>query len=108
MNAGSPSGGVKVARDGALWVMWGEVDFSVTHQVRDELAATLDGRPKTIDLSEVTFMDSSGLHLILMKVTPETRPRLVGTPEAVLELLEISGARELVELVADQPPEETS
>ncbi|NNU27071.1 STAS domain-containing protein [Isoptericola sediminis] len=106
MGARHASGGVRVARQGSLWVMWGDIDFSVTHSVRDQLAATLDGRAKTVDLSRVTFMDSSGLHLILMDVTMETRPRLVGTPDAVLDLLEMSGALELVELIDEIPPAE--
>ncbi|MEG3615348.1 MULTISPECIES: STAS domain-containing protein [Isoptericola] len=88
--------------------MWGDIDFSVTHAVRDQLAATLDGRPKTVDLTRVTFMDSSGLHLILMEVTPERRPVLVGTPDGVRDLLELSGAMELVDLVDELPPPDPS
>ena len=86
------TGGVHVEDGGRRWVMWGQIDFAVTHAVKARLAATIDGRPKTVDLSAVTFMDSSGLHLLLMKVTEESRPRLLGVPPQVLEILEFSHA----------------
>jgi len=89
--------------------MWGQIDFAVTHAVKARLAATIDGRPKTVDLSAVTFMDSSGLHLLLMKVTEESRPRLLGVPPQVLEILEFSHALDLVEIVGPDevpPPDE--
>ncbi|WP_435738409.1 STAS domain-containing protein [Cellulosimicrobium sp. PMB13] len=92
-------GDVAIEDGGSRWVMWGEIDFSVTHRVKRALASTIDGFPKTIDLRRVTFMDSSGLHLILMKVTAASRPRLVDAPQPVLDLLDMSSARGLVELV---------
>jgi len=99
-------GGVHVEDGTRYWVMWGEIDFSVAHAVRGRLAASIDGRPRTVDLSRVTFMDSAGLHLVLMKTGRGTRPRLLHTPEQVRELLEFSGALDLVELVdpAAEPP----
>ncbi|WP_251152483.1 STAS domain-containing protein [Cellulosimicrobium sp. Marseille-Q4280] len=92
-------GDVAIEDGGSRWVMWGEIDFSVTHRVKRALASTIDGFPKTIDLRRVTFMDSSGLHLLLMKVTAASRPRLVDAPQPVLDLLDMSSARGLVELV---------
>ncbi|PJI85719.1 STAS domain-containing protein [Luteimicrobium subarcticum] len=101
--------GVLVQRGGRRWVMWGEIDFALTHRVKKDLLATIDGLPKTIDLSRVTFMDSSGLHLLLMKVTPTSKPRLVRAPAQVVALLTTSGVLDMVELVdhddsPDDPP----
>ncbi|MCB7135217.1 STAS domain-containing protein [Cellulosimicrobium marinum] len=90
---------------GSRWVMTGEIDFSVTHRVKRALAATIDGFPKTVDLSRVTFMDSSGLHLLLMKVTAASRPRLVNAPQQVHDLLEMSGATSMVDHVTRPVPD---
>ena len=98
------AGDVAIEDGGSRWVMWGEIDFSVTHRVKRALAATIDGFPKTVDLSRVTFMDSSGLHLLLMKVTAASRPRLVDAPHQVRELLEMSGATSMVEHVRSRVP----
>ena len=100
------TGGVQVEDDARHWVMWGEIDFSVANAVKERLAATIGQRPWTIDLSRVTFMDSGGLHLVLMGTRTGYRPRLLRTPGHVLQLLEFSGALDLVELVetaADAP-----
>ncbi|MGO1341919.1 MAG: STAS domain-containing protein [Cellulosimicrobium funkei] len=103
------TGGVHVEDGGRRWVMWGQIDFAVTHAVKARLAATIDGPPKTVDLTAVTFRDSSGLHLLLMTVTEESRPRLLGVPPQVLEILEFSHALDLVEIVGPDevpPPDE--
>jgi anti-anti-sigma factor len=106
------SGGVKIDADARRWVMWGEIDFSVAHAVKERLAATIDHRPWTIDLARVTFMDSGGLHLVLMGTRKGARPRLLHTPVQVLQLLDFSGALDLVEIATDaprpEPPHERS
>jgi anti-anti-sigma factor len=46
----------------------GELDLSTVGQLRAALAPVLDGAAEgeiTIDLSELDFMDSSGIHLLL-------------------------------------------
>ncbi|QJW34984.1 STAS domain-containing protein [Cellulosimicrobium protaetiae] len=97
------AGGVQIEDDARRWVMWGEIDFSVAHAVKERLAATVAHGPWTIDLSRVTFMDSGGLHLVLLGARRGHRPRLLRTPEHVLQLLEFSGALDLVELVETAP-----
>lgn len=43
----------------------GEIDFSTDRQLRETLAAELKrGQTLELDLSRVTFMDASGIHLL--------------------------------------------
>lgn len=75
--------------------MWGEVDGAVQKNVEARLVEHLqetEDEPLTVNLAEVTFIDSGGLRLLYtaaeMKPTP---PVLVGAPTRVLDLLDISG-----------------
>lgn len=44
----------------------GEIDLAVAEEVSSSLQAWVDaGGPVTVDLSEVTFMDSTGIHALL-------------------------------------------
>jgi anti-anti-sigma factor len=45
----------------------GEIDLSTVSELRDAIRAAFDGDPETvvIDLSRVTFMDSTGLHALI-------------------------------------------
>ncbi|MFE4257278.1 STAS domain-containing protein [Streptomyces sp. NPDC056883] len=62
----------------------------------------LVGRILVLDLSAVTFMDSSGLNTLLTlrnRIEAEQGTlRLQGAPEQVLRLLDITGARDLFTL----------
>lgn len=96
--------GVRVQDDGALWVMSGEIDAAVQARHEDELVryATSATRPIRIDLTDVTFMDSGGLRLLYHAATAgNPGPRLVGTPQRVRDLLELSGVADLFELESD-------
>nr|WP_194720108.1 STAS domain-containing protein [Cellulosimicrobium arenosum] len=81
--------------------MHGEIDASVQARHEDELlrhARTVD-RPIRIDLSAVTFMDSGGLRLLYHAASSGSgSPLLVGVPDRVRDLLELSGVVELFEL----------
>ena len=87
-------GGVRIDRSGTRWTMWGEVDAAVQDRSEADLLRSLeraDG-PVTIDLTEVTFMDSGGLRLLYLSLmTGAETPVLVGVPDRIRDLLEISG-----------------
>ena len=48
-----------------MLVLEGELDFGVEEQARAALERARDARVLVIDLRELTFMDSSGVHLLL-------------------------------------------
>jgi anti-sigma B factor antagonist len=88
-------GGVRVDPDRAHWAMWGEVDAAVQGRVEtelgDHLRRTAD-EPLTVDLADVTFIDSGGLRLLFDAAAAKPSPPvLVGAPAKVLDLLRISG-----------------
>ncbi|GAA4841426.1 hypothetical protein GCM10023221_19200 [Luteimicrobium xylanilyticum] len=96
------TGGIRIERDGAHWVMWGEVDAAVA-EATDPAVATALSRHTTVslDLSDVTFMDSGGLRLLyLAAASCEERPRIVGARENVRDLLELANVTELFVLDA--------
>src|SRR3954468_14155275 len=54
------------ARDSVIVTVFGEIDLSTADQVTTEILAVTDGLPRVVvDLSEVTFVDSSGLNALL-------------------------------------------
>ncbi|MDO8149910.1 STAS domain-containing protein [Isoptericola sp. b408] len=91
----TPHGGVRFDSDDARWTMWGEVDAAVKKRVGDDLEAHLLATaddPLTIDLAEVTFIDSGGLRLLYMAAEKKSSPpALVNVPTRVLDLLKLSG-----------------
>lgn len=95
MNDESTHGGVRIDPDRAHWTMWGEVDAAVQGDVAillaDHLRDTAD-EPLTVDLSEVTFIDSGGLRLLYTAAEAKpTPPVLVSAPARVVDLLRLSG-----------------
>ena len=71
--SGTPVAGVE-ERDGAVIVrLAGELDLYNAHAVRDELLAAADRGPErlVVDLSGLTFIDSTGLGVLI-----EARTRL--------------------------------
>lgn len=88
-------------------VLTGEFDLSVVPRVEDELARVEAERPPqlVLDLSGLTFMDSSGLRAV---VTADERARrqgrrftVVNGPEPVRRVFQITKVDEIVELVDD-------
>ena len=70
----------------------GELDAVTARQLSVELAARDNSRDLVIDLSELTFVDSSGVH-VLAHACAENGTRLVcpnGITRRVLELLSFS------------------
>ncbi len=94
------TGGIRIERDGAHWVMWGEVDAAVAEATEREVDAALSRHSTvSLDLSRVTFMDSGGLRLLyLAAASCEQPPRIAGAPENVRDLLDLANVTDLFEL----------
>ena len=79
-------------------VLTGELDLAATHRVEDELRAieATDAAQIVLDLSGLTFMDSSGVHLIARAAArctaSGTRLRLRPGPPHVQRILALAGA----------------
>ena len=82
----------------------GELDLATVAQLEQEVMATVshDARDVVIDLSGLTFMDSSALRLFLMlnqRATDEGwRLGLVNPSEQVRSVLQITGAEQSLPL----------
>jgi anti-sigma B factor antagonist len=96
--------------DACLIRPFGEVEMSSVGVLRSELHDARDvGRPVLLDLSNVTFMDSTGLDLLLdvsrESVADDWAFFIVRPSEPVLRLIELSGTADLLTLgepVADR------
>ncbi|PJI94455.1 STAS domain-containing protein [Luteimicrobium subarcticum] len=97
---GPSTSGVRVEQDGAHWVMWGEIDAAAIAPVKDAIDDAMSRHATfSLDLGDVTFMDSAGLRVLYLAATTATEPpRLVGTPASVRHLLEIAGVTDLFAL----------
>lgn len=85
----------------------GEVDLSTVEEVEEKLRSAIDGAPGLLvmDLREVTFLDSSGLRMVLKanRELSENGGRLVVVQGArrVAKVFELTGAHEELEIVDD-------
>jgi anti-sigma B factor antagonist len=82
----------------------GEIDVSTVDVLRRELDAARAGAPTTLlDLSGVTFIDSTGLHLLLdashSSATSDWGFFVVRLSSAVQRLIEVSGTGDLIMIV---------
>jgi anti-sigma B factor antagonist len=95
-------------RDGLVHVLLrGELDLSTVSKVQDALERVEESSPPTVvlDLSKLTFLDSTGLRCI---VTADERARqagrrvvLVRGPESVQRVFTITRLEERLEMVDD-------
>jgi anti-anti-sigma factor len=82
--------------DTLVVLVTGEVDLWTVHRLGDALAAAQasDARSIVVDLDRVSFMDSSGLHVLIQHAVADgMRSRLTvtnGSPQ-VRRLFEVSG-----------------
>ena len=87
--------------DGRIYLV-GELDLSTVDTLRERLEAAAGNEPGDIDIdmSGVTFCDSSGLKVLLTAhhdmLGQGRRLRLVGLRDGVRRLLEISGTTTLL------------
>jgi anti-anti-sigma factor len=85
----------------------GEIDLSTIEEVESGLRNAIDGKNGVValDLREVSFLDSSGLRLLLRlhKDFDEAGRRLVVVqgPRRVARVFELTGAEDQLEIVAD-------
>ena len=85
----------------------GEIDLSTVTELEERLEDSLGGDPSllVLDLREVTFLDSSGLRLLLRlderQRTAGGRLVLVKGGRRVERVFELTGAAERLEMVAD-------
>jgi anti-anti-sigma factor len=94
---------------GRTLIVRGEVDLATAAQLRDAVLRHLSAaRSLRLDLSGVTFMDSSGLHVL---IAGQRRATQLGNPltiaqvsPAVERLLQVSGTSALFRRIADQVP----
>jgi len=81
---------------GALVTMWGEVDAALRDRASEAMSYVLDSRgPVTVDVADVTFIDSSGVAFIIqlyMLGEEDGREVALRDPSpSIVELLEMIG-----------------
>ncbi len=80
----------------------GEIDMATAPALLEELlAAMAGGKTITIDMADVTFMDSSGLQAILASAAETThdKPVVVKYPSAaVLRVMELVGVEQMPQI----------
>jgi len=80
----------------------GEFDMALAGMVRQRLGAHLEADEVILDLSQVTFIDSTGLGVIaqanrVLNSGEVKRLRVIGKQPPVLELFEAAGMADLLE-----------
>jgi anti-sigma B factor antagonist len=86
----------RVRGDAVVLGLHGEVDLHAAPELRERLATTIDGGASAVlvDLSDVTFLDSTGLGVLvgaMKRLRATRRPlRLVAPRSDVRRLLEIT------------------
>jgi anti-sigma B factor antagonist len=93
-------------QDAAVVVPTGEIDLATVDAVRDELThARADARRVVLDLRGVSFMDSSGLRLLVELQRASAADgftfAVVRGPRSLQRLLELSGLEGRVRMVDD-------
>ncbi|TNM61113.1 STAS domain-containing protein [Streptomyces sp. NP160] len=104
---GGPVGTIDLdAADPTTLVVSGEVDISVTQDVLHDLPQW--GDVEQVDLTDTTFLDSSGMRLLVQvaRLVAPRRVRVVGASGQPLHALEIFGADHVVDLVPGAPARE--
>ena len=90
---------IHVTADGPMVFVRGEVDLASAPQLREAALTALSLGPKVLrlDLAHVTFMDVSGLHVLLSAQRRAAlmggRLVLMGTSPTVERLLDLTGTR---------------
>ncbi len=78
-----------------------DLDLATKDAFRESLAGALEGgQPVVIDLAQVTFLDSSGLSVILAAHLDGADVRLRGVRPVVRRTLEVAGVTDRLQLEA--------
>lgn len=97
MDSRKTASGTFAFQDGSAhrWILSGEVDVVVMSRFRDEWpVGRRSPEPVEVDMSGVTFIDSSGLRILYeaLKSTPDgQRPVLVDVPERAQWIIDVTG-----------------
>jgi anti-anti-sigma factor len=91
--ASSPDSGLELSVVDGRAVIKGEVDITCAARVEEWLGA-FDGQLFEVDLSGVTFFDSSALRALLRVRRHHDGMRIVAASAPVLRVLEVTGTRE--------------
>jgi stage II sporulation protein AA (anti-sigma F factor antagonist) len=80
----------------------GEIDYNTSGQVRQALDVTGTARPRiVIDMCEVTFMDSSGINILISAHQDTTASggwlRLAAPTDAVRRVLQLVGVDQVID-----------
>ncbi len=93
--------------DAPLLVLRGEIDLTSVVGLRTAVAELPTQLPDrvAVDMSGVTFMDSTGLGWLAALARTGCAVHLLGTPDPIRKVLEITGVDAIVTLV-DPPPDD--
>jgi len=78
-----------------------DLDLATKESFRESLAGACDGsQPVVVDLSDVSFLDSSGLSVLLSFHLDGADVRLRGVSSAIRRTFDVAGVTEMLQLEA--------
>jgi anti-sigma B factor antagonist len=83
------------AGDGVRLLVGGEIDYASVDRLRLAIERADDAAPLTLDLSDVTFMDSMGLGLLISANRRVAGLRILPS-KAVAEVLRVTGVGQIL------------
>jgi len=104
-DAGSPVGGAEVTADAngvPIIKLTGEIDLSNADSVRAAIEPTVSSAPERIvfDLSNLDFLDSSGIALLLYVAAKTGTVQVQNPSEIVRRIIEVTGLSEILHMDA--------
>lgn len=84
--------------EGGIVHLDGEIDLATSAWLKGVLAEVDPGKPLTLDMASVSFMDSSGIR-VLLAISSDRDLTLVNPSERVHAVLEMSGLLERFHLI---------
>jgi anti-sigma B factor antagonist len=104
---------VEISEDGRLLLVRGELCLSTVDRLREPLFDAIEGAAGNIvvDLTECTFIDSSGLELLalaswrLAAIDPRRELIVVSPRSAVRRILDLTGMDHIVAVRDARPPD---
>lgn len=93
---GGPAFHIRSVDDGRVFVLSGELDMAVADQVAEATAGLTAGGDVVFELTDLTFIDSSGLRAVLQVAEriPDGKLVLRAPTDAVRRVLDIVGLTE--------------
>jgi anti-anti-sigma factor len=87
----------------------GDLDMAMAGLVRQRLGAHLDAQEVVLDLTQVTFVDSTALGVVaqahrVLNSGEHKRLRVIGRQPAVLKIFQAAGLDDLLEPGPGDPP----